>query len=408
MASLLAKLFRESVEKSKDPRDREATFDVSYPTNFLPLDFLNGSLVRVKDGSSYYSVGLSDGSYNTFIGRSGCGKTTLALQAGINIIRPFPGAVLYYDDIEAGSNGSRREILLKLNQDEIKDRIIYRNKGITVENFFKRINEIHDLKIKNESDFLYDTGKLDPLGNTIYIMEPTVYILDSIALLVPDKLSEEEELSGQMSATQIAKSNTQAFKRLIPKLKAANIILIAINHVTDKIDINPFAKTAAQVSYLDKDESLPGGKTVTYLANNIFKLKDSTKLKDTEGLGVYGKIVDVFIIKSRTNNGGKSIPLVFNGEIGFDQELSLLQFMKANNSIVSKGSYMVFSDFSDVKFQQKSFKEKLYTDEEFRNVFMKVARESLKTLIKVPVEENYNEDMISNELSVSNDIINGL
>ena len=401
---LISKLFRQAY--GKDPKMQEAVFDVAYPTGFLALDFLNGTIVKVKSESRYYSVGITDGTSVTLIGRPGCGKTSLALQMGAEIIRPFPNAAMFYDDIEGGSNGTRRQILTRFSDEEISDRIIYRNSGITAENFFERINSIYELKINNREEYEYDTGLFDPLGNRIYKLEPTVYIMDSLAMLSPESLTEEEKLAGQMSATGMAKTNTQVFKRIVPKLKAANIILIVINHINDKIEINAFAKTAAQVGYLKPGETLPGGRAAIYLANNMFRLDDSTKLKESEGLGVYGKIVDVSIVKSRTNAGGRSIPLVFDSFTGFDPDLSLLVFLKSVGEINAKGAYMSMADYPDMKFTQKGFKEKLYTDADFRHAFELSAQKQLAKLIRV-------DDILDNieyisEYNCANSILHNL
>ena len=39
-----------------------------------------------------------------------------------------------------------------------------------------------------------------------------------------------------------------------------------------KVEINPMVKTKAQVNYLKVDETVPGGNTPIYLANNIFRV----------------------------------------------------------------------------------------------------------------------------------------
>ena len=269
---LLASRFRAAMAKSKDPRMAEAVADVMYPTGFLPFDFLNGCKVHVRtpnDQEFYYnSVGIVDGSSQMIIGRSGSGKTTIAIQMAANIVRRFPGAVIFYDDIEGGSNATRRELLTQFSQDEIDERIIYRNAAVSAENFYKRIIAIYDEKLNNKADYEYDTGLCDSRGNRIFKLIPTVYILDSLALLTPEKLTEEEELSGQMSTTGTAKTNTSIFKRIVPKLKAANIILFTINHINDKVEINPFAHTKAQIGYLKQGETLPGGKAALYLAKS--------------------------------------------------------------------------------------------------------------------------------------------
>ena len=404
---LLADRFREKMVKTKDPRMEEGKFDVMYSTGFLPFDFANGYKVHVdlKNGKefSYNSVGITDGSSNMIVGRPGSGKTTFTLQVAANIIRPFPNAVMFYDDIEGGSNQIRRELFTGFSAEEIDQRLIYRNAAVTAENFYQRIQAIYEEKLNNKSDYEYDTGKLSTKGEKIYKLIPTVYILDTLAMLTPDKLTEEEELSGQMSATSMAKTNSAIFKRIVPKLKAANIILFVINHINPKVDINPFAKTKAQIGWLKPDETLPGGNAGLYLANNLIRVDDSTKLKDTEGLGVAGKIVEFTFIKSRSNIPGRAIPLLFTYDYGYDPILSLFIYLKSAGYIESKGAYMSFpGEASEIKFAQKEFKEKVMTDADFSTVFSKVANKALSELLG-NVRSTYNNSGVSNIL---NDILN--
>lgn len=390
---LLADRFRAQMAKTKDPRMEEAVADVMYPTGFLPFDFLNGYKIHVKSDTQdfwYSSVGIVDGSSTMILGRSGSGKTTIALQMAANIIRPFPEATIFYDDIEGGSNDTRRELLTHFSPEECQQRIIYRNTAVSAENFYKRIASIYEIKMNNRADFEYDTGKLDSQGNKIYKLIPTVYILDSLALLTPEKLTEEEELSGQMSTTATAKTNTAVFKRIIPKLKAANIILFTINHINDKIEINAFTHSKAQISFLKQGETLPGGKAALYLANNMIRVDDGAKLKETDGLGINGKIVDFEIIKSRTNAAGRSVPMVFDFTNGFDDILSLFMFLKSTGAIIT-GATCYLRGHEDMKFRQRDFKNKLFNDPEFAKAFNEVARAELETLLGNPeVEEQKN------------------
>ena len=387
---LLAERFRAQMAKTKDPRMEEAVADVMYPTGFLPFDFLNGYKIHVKSDTQdfwYSSVGIVDGSSTMILGRSGSGKTTIALQMAANIIRPFPEATIFYDDIEGGSNDTRRELLTHFTPEECQQRIIYRNTAVSAENFYKRIASIYEIKMNNRADFEYDTGKLDSQGNKIYKLIPTVYILDSLALLTPEKLTEEEELSGQMSTTATAKTNTAVFKRIIPKLKAANIILFTINHINDKIEINAFTHSKAQISFLKQGETLPGGKAALYLANNMIRVDDGAKLKETDGLGINGKIVDFEIIKSRTNAAGRSVPMVFDFTSGFDDILSLFMFLKSTGAIIT-GATCYLRGHEDMKFRQRDFKNKLFNDPEFAKAFNEVARAELETLLGNPEVED--------------------
>lgn len=390
---LLADRFRAQMAKTKDPRMEEANADVLYPTGFLPFDFLNGYRVHVKSETEdfwYNSVGIVDGSSVSFAGRSGSGKTTAAIQMAANIVRPFPEATIFFDDIEGGSNATRRELLTHFTPEECQQRIIYRNTAVSAENFYKRIASIYEIKMNNRADFEYDTGKLDSQGNKIYKLIPTVYILDSLAMLTPEKLTEEEELSGQMSTTATAKTNTAVFKRIVPKLKAANIILFTINHINDKIEVNAFTHTKSQVSFLKPGETLPGGKAALYLANNLIRVDDGAKLKETDGLGINGKIVDFEIIKSRTNAAGRSVPMVFDFTNGFDDILSLFMFLKSTGAIIT-GATCYLRGHEDMKFRQRDFKNKLFNDPEFAKAFNEVARAELETLLGNPeVEEQKN------------------
>ena len=361
--TLLSQLFREKVSSFKDFRMKNETeYNIGYPTGFLGFDFLNGTVVHVKSKDmdfTYNSVGIVDGSMVTVIGRTGCGKTTFILQSASEIIRPFETSCIYHDDIEGGIVQTRKEMLLRMRGSELKDHYIARNSGITAENFYERIKMIHDLKMENRSDYEYDTGVYDEEGNRVIKMEPTVYILDSLALLMPEKYTDEEELSGQMSTTAAAKTNSSIFRRIIPMLKAANIILFVVNHITEKVEVNMFAKTKAQTAYLKPGESLGGGRVATYVTNLLIRLDDNSKLKETEGFGVHGSIVELSILKSRTCAAGRSINLVFDYDDGFDRDLSLLLLLKEQGIVVAKGAYMRFDGNDDIKFTQKAFKQKL-------------------------------------------------
>lgn len=407
MASILSKRFRDTVSKHKDYRMKEeSSAGVGYSTGFLNFDFMNGTVVHVKSEErnfNYYSVGIQDGCLVMLIGRSGCGKTTWAVQTAANIVRPFPTACVFHDDIEGGLTEYRKELLTNFHGEELKAKYLSRNTGITAENFYERLRMIHDMKLENREEYEYDTGCYDSHGERIYKMEPTVYILDSVALLMPAQYTEEEELSGSMSATAAAKTNSMSFKRIIPMLKAANIILLMINHINKKIDINPMQRTKAQVSYLKQDESLPGGNTIIYLTNLLIRFDDNTKLKEDEAFGIAGNFVDITLVKSRNNRAGKSCTLVFDQDRGFDPELSLFVMLKDAKKVNGAGAYLYIGDRSDIKFSQKEFKNKLKENPELRAAFIN----EVMAMLKEDLDRNDVPEDITQEYdySISNDIL---
>ena len=240
-----AELFRQKVAGSKDPRMKsEGEFNVQYPSGFLTLDFANGCKVNVvpEDGRapfSYYFIGITDGAAFELVGKPGCGKTTLAVQIAARITERFEWSSIFHDDIEGGVSEVRKRVLTGWTEDMMEEKYRYRNTGITSENFYESITTLKEVKLANKDSIMYDTGVCDYKGNPVYKMQPDVYILDSAAMLIPEKFSEEEELSGSMSSTAAAKSNTISFKRIIPQLKACNIILIMINHINDDVSFMP-------------------------------------------------------------------------------------------------------------------------------------------------------------------------
>ena len=406
MAGILAQQFRDAVSKHKDSRMKEeATPSVAYPTGFLNFDFMNGTVVHVKSDKKdykYYSVGIQDGCLVMLIGRSGCGKTTWAVQTAANIVRNFPTACIFHDDIEGGLTEYRKEVLTGMTPEELSVKYVSRNTGITAENFYERLRMIHDLKLANRSEYEYDTGCYDSNGKRLYKLEPTVYILDSLALLMPAQYTEEEELSGSMSATAAAKTNSMSFKRIIPMLKSANIILLMINHINKKIDINPMQRTKSQVAYLKQDESLPGGNTPIYLTNILLRFDDNSKLKQDEAFGIAGNLVDITLVKSRNNRAGKSCTLVFNQDKGFDPELSLFIMLKNAKRINGAGAYLYIGNQSEYKFAQKNFKQKLKEIPELRQAFITEVMDMLKSELDA---NDKNEIIQSNDYSLSTDIL---
>lgn len=388
--SILLSRFREEVSKSKDYRMKnEIERDVAYPTGFLGFDAMNGTVIHVKTDTmdfKYNSMGIVDGSIVMVIGRSGCGKTTFSIQSAAEIIKSFPTGAIYHDNIEGGIIQSRLESLTGLSKKDLNEVYLARNSGVTCENVYERIKMIHDLKMGSRVEYEYDTGLLDEDGEPIFKLEPTVYLLDSLAMLTPDKYTDEDELSGQMSTTAAAKANAQLFRRITPMLKAANIIFFVINHITEKVEINMFAKKKAQLSFLKQDESLPGGRTPVYLSNLLIRLDDNAKLKESEGFGIKGSIVELTLLKSRSSAAGNSVNLIFDFDHGFDRDLSMFQLLKEKGYVQGAGAYLYFKDHQEVKFAQKNFKDKLYENEELQQIFAEVTYECINEMINKPDE----------------------
>ena len=375
--TLLSQAFREQVKQTKDiSQKNEMTYSVSYPTGFVNLDFTNGYIQEVN-GALKYELGLSDGSINMIISDSGVGKTTICTQIASNIVRRFNSSVVFYEQAEVGTNIQRIKNISGISSDEeFSKRFIIRDAGITIESIYERVRMVHDIKVDNQSDYLYDTGMIDMRGNPIFKFEPTIFIVDSVKMVLSKKNAEADETSNMSAATN-AKANSEYYTKMVPLCREANIIMLLINHITTDINTG-FLPKKSELAYLKQGEHISGGKSLTYIQNNIFRLDIKSKLKPEEGFGISGSIVNVDIVKSRTNKSNRArCFLVFDQEIGYDNNLSMLMLLKENKILEGSGAYLKLPGY-DKKFSLKQFKEIHYTDQEFYNIFVNLCIEFIK------------------------------
>lgn len=374
----LSAAFRENVKKTKDiAQINEMTYTVSYPTGFLPLDFANGYCMETKSqpGEIKYQLGIADGSINMIIADSGVGKTTFACQAACNIIRPFKTSTIFFEEAEVGANIPRIKALSGFSDEEFKDRFIIRDSGITTESLYRRVKMVYDMKMEHYDEYAYDTGLIDDDGKPVIKLEPTIFVIDSIKMIMPEKISEQEATN--MSGAQTAKGNADTYTRMVPMCRMANIILITINHITVDVNVGITPKKA-DLAFLKQGEKISGGRSLSYIQNNIFRFDITSKLKKEETFGINGSIVDVDIVKSRSGESGrKMFKLVFNQSAGYDPDLSLFIYLKDNNLLEGSGAYLKLPG-CDTKFSMRKFKELLYSDQEFYNAFVTVCMDNLK------------------------------
>ena len=388
--------------------NQKAEFDVMYSTGFLSIDYLNGTIIHVesKDRNfTYNAVGIVDGSTNTIIGRSSSGKSTLLDQICGNIIRPFiekgMDANLFIDDIEGSLPQSRKEFLLGLTEEQVEEFVNFRNSGITSQNVYQRIKSIHDEKVKNRSNYEYDTGLYDTQGNRIIKLVPTIYMVDSLPLLLPENLADDDELGTSMDASSVAKVNTMLFKKISQLCKEANIIFFTINHILDEIQMG-FIPKAAQISGLKQGERLPGGKAALYLANNMFRTDDSRTLKKDKDYGIDGSVVTLTLIKSRTNATKRAVPLILNKTEGrFDEILSLFELLKTEGKFSGAGAFQYLDSEPNIKFAAKNFKEKFEQSPELQRA---VAQASYEVLSEFLSETKRADAAMDNALNNLNSI----
>lgn len=235
----------------------------SYSTGFTNLDYYNGYYLDSFDEDdkiveTTQMVGLVGGSFVTIIGKSGVAKSTAAIQISTNIVKPFDSGLVQHFDLEQATNYTRVKNVTQLSIRELENKYILKQEKSTIEEIFESCEAIWREKTQdNRKEYEYDTGIKNEFNEPIVAIVPTVVIVDSIPTITTNDVSDGME--GGTYANRIAKAIAQFYKRMTPIIKEANIILIAINHINQKIEINPRLKTQPQLLYMKMDESLPGG-----------------------------------------------------------------------------------------------------------------------------------------------------
>lgn len=384
---------------SKEKLGSENYYIPVYSTGFDIVDYRNG---RIENGD--FNVGINGGKIFTVIGKSGSGKSTFAIQTAINIAKQYEESQIIHLDFERSTNAARIQALSGWDEETLNNKYMLLNRDISTEKTYKLIKGIGNLKREqtNFEKLKIDTGMKDANGDTIYALPPTIVLIDSWATMIPEDIEDEKELSGSMSASSIAKTNNALIKRISGTLESANIILIIINHITQKIEIG-FTKTQAQVNYLKQDETLPGGSSCIYLADTLLKLVTSTKLDESDGLGIKGFQVIGEFAKTRSNEAGRKFDMVFSQTNGFSNVLSNFINLKNAGYLKGNGRAYYFDNLPDFKFTQKNFLEKYNESEEFRKAIDENVKELYKTYIPTPdnIEDNSSneeEDVYLEEL----------
>ena len=387
--TMLATIFREQMKSTKDLSDKsEMTYSVSYGTGYLPLDY-QIAYVQEINGMYRFELGISDGSINTLIGQSGVGKTSLLVAMGCNIIKPFKTSCVFMDQAEVGTNIQRIKNISGIRDDNgFANRFIIRDAGITTESVYRRVKAIHDIKMKNPSTYLYDTGMVDMKGKKIFKFEPTVYVVDSVKLVLSEQNISKDN-TDNMTGANDAKANSQYYSKMVPLCRNANIIMILVNHITDQINTG-YTPKPSEFPFLKQGEHLGSAKLLHYISNLMLKLVSGDKFvkgKDKNPFDIDGSLVSIDIVKSRTNKSGRQrCVLVFNQEVGFDPELSMFVMLKMYNVLEGTGAYLRLPG-CDIKFSAKNFKKLLYSNEEFFNVFTKTCVDLVKTRLIAEYEE---------------------
>ena len=362
MKNLLIKNLRDNSPKGENLFDINSTV-ISYKTGIPILDYYLGYLVKVynKDDElvdKYPSIGIPAGCFVTVIGKPSTAKTTMLTQIAANIVREFNNGSVIHFDLEQSQNYSRIQVLTKFKMSDMENgKYILRQEQNSISDIKKTIMRIYKEKTSNPDSYKYKTGKMDEFGKEIVIYEPTCIIIDSIATLSTEynendkkDIARLEEVGSQTERMRLTGEITRFFNELLPYIRAANIIVFTIN----QIKTNPgmgIIKSPAEILYLNPDEALPGGRAPQFLAHILLKnVAVGSEEYNKEDNGFDGFGMYTMVIKSRVNQAGQKIPLVYDKIRGVDSLRTTLAYAKELGLITGNKNKMYFVDDKDYYF----------------------------------------------------------
>lgn len=381
----------------QDPSNKEL-FDcnasiVSYKTGIPILDYYLGYKVRVYNKETdelmymYDALGITAGSINTFVGETSCGKTTTAVGIAGNIVRPFENGFVVHYDVEQALNYTRISNLTKFRASELERKYILRQENTSLEEIKLSISHLYKEKMKNKKDYLYDTGKKNEFGEPIIICEPTVVIIDSIAALAnridiatKDGASRADEIGSQTEAMRFAAELGRFYKELLPCLRAANIIIIAINQLRSSPSMG--IPKASEVFGLSQEKQIPGGKASKFYSNTLVLFQAVGKhkfVKEEDGFTGFGN--KLTILKARTNCALKEFELIYDSERGMDSIRSSVEYARNLGLVGGNKNGYYFIEHKDDKFTKENMLEDFRNNRRLFKYMYDAITPSLKDLL---------------------------
>jgi hypothetical protein len=280
------------------------------------------------------------------------------------IVRPYEHSFILHYDLEQAMNITRAKNMLRFGIDEMRNKYVLKQANSTMEDIKKMIMGIYKEKMDNYDEYKYDSGKKDEFGNSIVLCQPTVVLIDSIPSLTVEHSENDkkewkklEEITSQTERMRLTAEIGRLYTDLLPYLRAANIMVISINH----IKVNPqlgFIPSPSELLYLDQNEAMPGGKTPPYLAHYLFKnVAVGSEKYNKEDDGFDGFLINMKVIKARSNNNGQIIELIFDKERGLSPIRTNIRFAKENGLIGGNKNAMYFINNKEDKFPLRTVEE---------------------------------------------------
>lgn len=380
-------LLIDALRKNDEAKGKKANgyFDtakgaVCYSTGIPVLDYFVGYMTNVYDENdniidSYPSLGFSEGTIVTIIGKPSTAKTSSLMKYAANIVRPFDNGFILHWDLERSTlNYTRIQSLTNFSMSDIKNgKYILRKEKLSLDQMKAALYEIYEEKVNNKDKYMYDTGKKNEFGEEIYAFQPTVIILDSIGAITVgadgDDLDKMEEVSSQTDRMRLTAYISRFFNEIMDVLAGAGIMLFCVNQLKTAVAANSFVHQAADVMYLSPNESMPGGKGPVFAFSILMKhtMAGSGKLT-LEDDGIEGNIITVTVIKSRQSSAGRTFDIVYDKNRGVSMLRTCIEYAKSKGLLGGNRAGYYFTNNKDHKFALRTCEDDFKNDKDLYKI----------------------------------------
>jgi hypothetical protein len=384
--------------------------DYSYPTGIPIIDYALGYEISVKDDDGKLikkrlCLGLQAGTFNVVSGMTQAFKTTIMIQIIANIAYKFEGNIRHYDT-EQRSVFERIKQLSKLPEAWFEGEhplYSYHWGAIGFDTIQKDITTIYENKMRYKDILLKDTGEVDSHNRPVKMMPPTIMFLDSLQDVITEQarydvnnkeFDGDPELRSNMAGAQNAKTVRGFLTDILPMLKEANIMFIAIAHKTSNMGQGTFSPPKKQFTYASVNERISGGSAVEFNASAVISLSgvnasDAIFTKETDGFNGNKTLFEP--TKCSTNESGnkrtgRGFELVIDRDKnGVDNVRSLILFLKSKNRLKgNSANYKVLDKNGEEitnRFSWRNCYEDFKNDPDSYRVFMQTCREELEAYV---------------------------
>jgi len=263
------------------------------PFNIRPLDAILGG-------------GLAFGMISMITGPAETGKTTIAWQLIKSFLDKYQNGLALYIDIEGGANIDNKEIGIISRMDLLnidKKRVIYKSLVLYIEQVFELIQQVIELKRKQEEKFNIEI--------------PLLVVWDSIAdtpVAKVDDVDSPNQLVGYR-----ARILQYYFEKTKELYRRNNVLLFIIDQVRANISdaVNMYKKSEKGVGVFNDLKSATGSKAVEHKIRQwlfISKGQDIYDIPDIDGW-----YLTLFTEKCKLAPSKHAIKCVFDKRYGIDK-----------------------------------------------------------------------------------------